>query len=187
MSASFPATHSMASVDGSANESAASESAKASGTIFMSSVGRRAECFKVTGRHPPRCLDTFFPGRRLPRPMTTSNRGVWTAAVVAFALAAFDVAVTVAALLRPEGTGAVVGTFVRDALLVLGGVLMLLRPTWKRWVLLLALFALSLFRLFGSDPLAVAVNALAVVGIVALLLPESRKALRSGLEPAASE
>lgn len=100
------------------------------------------------------------------------------AALMAFLIAAYDVVDTILAALRPGGTGRIVGTLVRDALLVLGGVLLLRRVVWSAW-LLGALFALSLLRvLVPSGILDAVVNAFALAGIVLLLLPRSYAWLR---------
>ena len=90
------------------------------------------------------------------------------AALIAIGIAGYDVVVTILALLRPEGTGAVVGTFLRDALLLVAAVMLLRRAAWAGWVLG-ALFGLSLLRVLApSDPVSLAVNALALVGIALL-------------------
>lgn len=105
----------------------------------------------------------------MPRPPTP----VIVVAGIAAAIAALDIVDTILAMLRPEGTGRVMGTFVRDGLLVLAAGFVVRRATWARWTLVV-LFALTLLRAYSSDVYQQASAALALVGLVTITLAPVR-------------
>lgn len=99
---------------------------------------------------------------------------VLVAASVASAIALSDVVDTVIQVVRSEA-GAIFGTLLRDALLIAAAALTLRRVAWAAYALLV-LLALALLRLTVADEWhEVAFNGSAVVGIVALLLPATRR------------
>lgn len=82
--------------------------------------------------------------------------------------------------------GAVLGTLVRDVLLVVAAVFTLRRAWWARWALLV-LFAFGLVRALAADEVLEWVGAAsAAVGFVLTLLPASRAWFKPREVPAQS-
>lgn len=98
---------------------------------------------------------------------------VLAAVAIAITMGLADAVDTILSALRPEGTGAIGGTLLRDILLIVAAVFLLRRVAWAGWTLI-ALFAISLLRVLAADEPIEFVNALGVVGIALLVLPQSR-------------
>ncbi|HVL47089.1 MAG TPA: hypothetical protein VM889_00860 [Candidatus Thermoplasmatota archaeon] len=99
---------------------------------------------------------------------------VLAAAGAALLVALLDVADTAILATTGAPTGPVVGTFVRDAVLVVAAVFLLRRARWALWTLV-ALLALGLLRTFSADePLEYAGVIVALAGLASALMPETR-------------
>lgn len=97
------------------------------------------------------------------------------AAILVGALDAVDVVLGVLA----GGTGAIVGTLVRDALLVLGALVLLRRTRWAIWVLGPILALAFLRALVADDWLEWAGLTCALAAVILLVLPPSRDWIRA--------